>query len=255
MRLRQLCFVAETLGPAVDDLCAVLGIEVCFRDTGVGQWGLENAVFAIGGGNFLEVVAPTQDGTAAGRYLARRHGDGGYMVILQCPDAVAERERITAQGVRAAWTTDRPHYRATHFHPSDVGGVLLSVDSVEAGADYSEPMCSWEPAGPDWPAKIRDGVIRDVIGAELQSGDPAVMAELWSRLLDKPALPDGTGAYSLALDNAGLRFVAAEDGRGPGLGAITVEAADPDHVFAEAERRGLPRDGDTVTVCGVRIRL
>ena len=33
--------------------------------------------------NFLEIVAPVKNNTAAGRYLDRRKGDGGYMVICQ----------------------------------------------------------------------------------------------------------------------------------------------------------------------------
>ncbi len=35
------------------------------------------------GKNFLEVVAPIREGTAGGRDLKRRGGDGVYMVITQ----------------------------------------------------------------------------------------------------------------------------------------------------------------------------
>ncbi len=178
MRLRQICLVAESLAPAVEDLCAVLGLGVCHRDTGVAKWGLENAVMPVGG-NFLEVVAPTRPDTSAGRYLTRRRGDGGYMVILQCADAVAERARITDLGVRAVWTTDGPAYRATHFHPADVGGVLLSVDSVEPGADYRNPRCMWEPAGPEWAAAIRTDAVVELGGGDLVGGE-LVGAELQS---------------------------------------------------------------------------
>ena len=86
LQLRQICLVAPALEPAVEDLCAILGIEVCYRDPGVAQWGLENAVMPLGD-QFLEVVAPTREGTAAGRYLQRRSGPGGYMVITLCKDA------------------------------------------------------------------------------------------------------------------------------------------------------------------------
>ena len=82
IQLRQICLVAEQLAPVIDDLTAILGINSCYVDPGVGVFGLENNLMAVGR-NFLEVVAPTQPNTAGGRYLERRGGDGGYMVITQ----------------------------------------------------------------------------------------------------------------------------------------------------------------------------
>lgn len=254
MRLRQVVFVARALEPAVDDIGAVLGLRVAYRDPGVGQWGLENAVMPLGG-DFLEVVAPCEGGTSAGRYLDRRGGDGGYMVILQCADALGERARIAGLGVRQVWSTDRPAYTATHFHPRDLGGVLLSVDSVEPGADHRAPFCSWEPAGPDWRAAVRTEVTGALLAAELRSDDPAAMAALWSRVLDLPAEDTGARSHRIALHNGELRFVGPGDGRGPGLGAIDVRAADRARILAAAEARGLETAGDAVWLRGVRVNL
>ena len=44
LRLRQIALVANKLEPVIDDLCDVLGIEVCYRDPGVATYGLENAL-------------------------------------------------------------------------------------------------------------------------------------------------------------------------------------------------------------------
>ena len=74
LRLRQLCLVAHDLEPVVDDLKAVFDIDVCHRDPAVAKYGLHNALLPIGN-SFVEIVAPTQDKTAAGRYLDRRKGD------------------------------------------------------------------------------------------------------------------------------------------------------------------------------------
>ena len=63
--------VAHELAPVERQLCDVLGIEVCYRDPGVAHFGLENALMPIGN-QLLEVVAPTREGTAGGRYLERR---------------------------------------------------------------------------------------------------------------------------------------------------------------------------------------
>ncbi|HTI54640.1 MAG TPA: hypothetical protein VMC04_10435, partial [Verrucomicrobiae bacterium] len=71
LRMRQICLVARSLAPVVDEIRSVLGLEVCHRDPGVGKFGLENALFPVGD-SYLEVVAPVRDGTTAGRYLDRR---------------------------------------------------------------------------------------------------------------------------------------------------------------------------------------
>jgi catechol 2,3-dioxygenase-like lactoylglutathione lyase family enzyme len=150
MRLRQICLVAHDLEKNADDLTGVLGLSVAFRDPGVARYGLANIVTPVGR-DFLEIVSPTRPGTSAGRYLERRGGDGGYMVILQGDDALADRERLQAQGVRAVDLIERADYRATHFHPADTGGILLSIDSVPGGdwrnADSSP--ASMDAAG-DW---------------------------------------------------------------------------------------------------------
>ena len=88
IQLRQICLVAQDIQPVVEDLRSILGINSCYVDPGVKIFGLENNLMPVGR-NFLEVVAPIQDNTAGGRYLQRRGGDGGYMVITQI-DTYAE---------------------------------------------------------------------------------------------------------------------------------------------------------------------
>lgn len=254
MRLRQIALVAAKLAPVETALCEVLGLETCYHDPQVGKWGLENALMPIGG-NFLEVVAPVEADTSAGRYLERRHGDGGYMVILQCADALAERRRIQALGVRAVATADRENYRYTHFHPADTGGILLSVDSVDATADWRAERCIWAPAGDDWQTAIRTDTVRELVGAELQSEDPAAMAALWSRILGLPTATDGHGVAHIALDNADLRFVPIADGRGRGLGAIDLKAADADKLLTAAATRGMRRAERQVEIGGCRMNI
>src|SRR5215218_8177474 len=101
LRLRQVCVVAPELEPAVDAVRHVFGLEVCHRDPGVAKYGLENALFVFGDA-FLEIVAPTREQTAAGRFLERSGGRGGYMAIFDCSDPLRRRERAQAMGVRVA---------------------------------------------------------------------------------------------------------------------------------------------------------
>src|SRR5487761_2749186 len=64
VRLRQAVLVASDLQPLVARLQEELGLDEPFRDPGVGEFGLANAVFAIGD-CFLEIVSPVTGGTAA----------------------------------------------------------------------------------------------------------------------------------------------------------------------------------------------
>ena len=125
LRLRQICLVARELEPVVDDLCAVFGVKVCHRDPEVGQFGLHNALMPFGS-SFPEVVAPQRDGTAAGRYLERRQGDGGYMVILDSEALPRWRSHVAAIGVRIAAPLALGDYEGMQLHPRDTGGGSLS---------------------------------------------------------------------------------------------------------------------------------
>jgi hypothetical protein len=247
LRLRQICLVAARLQPAIDDLAAVFGLATCFHDPQVAAYGLENALLPIGS-NFLEVVAPVRDDTAAGRYLQRRQGDGGYIVILQCGDHEDFRAHVGRLGVRIANAMDYGDYFGTQLHPRDTGGAMLEVDYNRGDQG---PDGDWHPAGPDWKPAVRTGRVRAMTAAELQSDDPAALAARWAEILGRPVGPGG----SIALDNATLRFVEAKDGRGEGLGGVDLAAADRGAVLAAAAARGLPVAGDTITVCGTRFRL
>ncbi|HUD50563.1 VOC family protein, partial [Parvibaculum sp.] len=117
MWLRQVALVAHDLDPVVDQLGNVLGLKVAYRDPAVGVFGLVNAVMPVGG-EFLEVVQPVKEDASALRYLRRRGGDAGYMVILQSADAATQRARILGLGARKIAAHDGD-YVFTHFHPGD----------------------------------------------------------------------------------------------------------------------------------------
>src|SRR5215472_1909003 len=84
-RLRQVAMVARDCGAVAGQLSQAFGWAQPYHDPGVGRFGLTNAVFAVGD-TFVEVVAPVQPSTAAGRYLGSRGGNSGYMAIFQMPD-------------------------------------------------------------------------------------------------------------------------------------------------------------------------
>ena len=248
MRLRQCVFVCGDLESTREELCDILGIEVAYRDPGVAKWGLVNVVCPTGH-DFLEIVTPFQQGTSAGRYIERRKGDGGYMVILQVPDAAAERKRVTDLGVRAVAQKDLPEYQYTHFHPSDTTGVLLSLDTTFAPAGV-DPALWWPPAEKGWLKHARSDLTNGLAGVEIQHEDPDKAAATWSRILNRPVEGD-----IIRLDGAQIRFVPIVDGRGPGVSAYDVKVVDRERVLAAAHKRGKQRGPAQVEVCGCRINL
>ena len=223
IRLRQVALVAHDLDAVLGDLHRAFGLEVAYRDPGVAAFGLVNAVLPVGD-QFLEVVSPVREGTAAGRQLARLGGDGGYMVICHTDDQTPYRERASALGVRTALEADHDGYRIWQLHPGDTGGSFLEID-VQPGWDG--PDRPWMPAGPDWRRHVRTDVIEAITGVELAVLDVDAVSARWRALL-------GDG-----FDNAELRWSVGTKG----LATVDVRAVD---------RR---RAGDAVAICGVEFRL
>ncbi len=252
LRLRQIALVAEKLAPVEQQLTSVLGIEVCFRDPGVGHFGLENALFPIGN-QLLEVVAPVKENTAGGRYLARRGGDGGYMVITQCNDHAPRRARVKELGVRIVNQFDSGEFRNMQLHPKDSGGSFFEIDEM-VGPGAHDPDGPWEPAGKDWQRARRLERVTAIVAAEVQCDDQQKVAARWSEIAEIPLTDEG-GDPVLPLDNASLRFVPCTDGRPEGLGGIDVACADKAAILAAAEARDVVTGDDQVTLCGTRINL
>jgi Glyoxalase-like domain len=252
--LRQICLVADKLASVLDDFREILGLEVCFVDKGVAAFGLENSLMPVGS-NFIEVVAPIKPNTAAGRYLKRRNGDGGYMVICQC-DAHeiqrARKARAAAMNIRIAFEHETNSFHAMQLHPADTGGAFFEIDWDAK----SQPDGSWEPAGgAGWVQSARTGVVKGYQAVELQSADPRGLAERWSSIAEIPLQKDPRGRWELPLQNASIRFIEATDGRGEGLGAIDILVNDRERLLRAAERRGCRISDDQVMICGTRFYL
>jgi hypothetical protein len=246
MRLRQIALVAEDLDSTVDDLCAVLGIEVGFNDPGIAAFGLKNAVMPVGD-TFLEVVSPVQGNTAAGRYRDRKGGDCGYMVLLQTDDFDRDRQRIADLGVRIVWNANRAEIRAMHLHPRDTGGTLCSVDQPT-------PPESWLWGGPDWPSRVRTEVSTALATAVLQASDPAKLAHRFGEIFAQPVHDCGDKSFEIRLDPGALRFVPARDDRDEVLSEFLVHCTDPDRVLGVARDRDLVVRERAVKICGTWIR-
>ena len=249
MRLRQIAFIADKIAPVAERLGAVFGIRSGFTDPEVEVFGLKNVVMPVGG-EFLEVLEPFRADASGARYLARRGGDAGYMVILQDDDCFAHRERLKADGVRVIATAPERRYRFTHYHPADCAGVLLSIDSVEGDANWRESKSDWPPAGRDW-RDFESKISLGIPSVTIQARDPVAAAERWSHLLQKPVTRVGR-AMELALDPGLIRFVSPVDADGTGVVAMDIRVTDPAAVLAKADELGLASHG-AANIGGVAI--
>src|SRR5512143_2318319 len=247
MRLRQIAFAARDLDAVVADLAAVLGVEVAFNDPGVGVFGLRNAVLPVGD-TFLEVVSPVQADTAAGRYMARRGGDCGYMVMVQVNDTDVVRRRAAELGVRIAWSIDLDDIRGTHLHPRDLGGALLSIDTPV-------PTPAWRWAGPQWQEHVRTTVVSEVVAVDMACAEAAHAAQRWSALLDRPATLHADGVHEIALERGVLRFLPGARPGSDGVVGVDIAATDRLAALATARARGLTVVEGAVALCGSLIRF
>ncbi len=253
LRLRQICLVASDLQKPVSQLESILGLKTCYHDPGVEKYGLKNALLPIGN-NFLEVVAPFQNGTAAERYMKRQGGSGGYMVIMQCDDLELRRNRMAKLDIRIVSNVNigDGKFTSIQMHPKDTGGAIMETGTDHRGEQFDGP---WGPAGDDWKGCIQTNITSALVAAELQSQTPNELAERWAEVLDVPVNSSSDNNYHLQLENAVLRFTNLTDKRGEGLRALDIKTADRAELLRRATILGCGVDENTVAISGIYFNL
>ncbi len=238
-RIRQLVFASRDHGD-IARLQRALGLGTPYVDPGVGHFGLTNGVFALGD-QFLEVVVPIEDNTAAGRFLDRSNGTGGYMAIFQTDDIAAVRQRADKAGIRRVWNADHDEIIASHMHPADLGGAIVSVDEPH-------PPASWLWGGPDWSANSVPGAI---VGAQLTAPDPQALAGRWAGLLGLDLQEPGTGLV-MPTEDGPVEYVSGDTSA---LVAFNLALPDPAAALARAATEGFDVSDDSFFAMGVRVCL
>jgi hypothetical protein len=248
MRLRQICLVAPHLEPVVGDIAAILGLTVCYRDSNVAKYGLENALLPVDT-TLLEVVAPTQPGTAAGRFLDKTHGHGGYMAIFACDDPDERGRNAEGIGVRIANVIDHPPYHGVQLHPRDCRATFIEFNHTDGSDDI---LGSYPPAGPDWQQAIRTDKTQALVAVEMQSPRPDDLAQHWSRIIGIPVSHGAHGEPEIALVNCSFRFV---KGASDAMTGLTFRVNDLAQVRDAARSRGCPCGGDFFLLGGVTFHI
>ncbi|MEP4485265.1 MAG: VOC family protein [Halioglobus sp.] len=236
-RLRQLVIASDTLNTA-DQLRQLLALGEPFADPGVAEFGLDNAVFAIGD-QFLEIVVPHTPTAPAQRFLDRQ-GPGGYMAIFEIDDIQHSRASCDSAGFRRVWNIDLEDIAASHLHPADVGAAIVSIDETR-------PTGSWRWGGPNWHKQSRPGALT---GAIVESPEPTSIASRWSSVLGQPS-----AGQCINLASSTLKFAKGAQDRLIGF-EIGIAAPDSvERVLARAKALGLKCEGDSVTLAGVQLLL
>jgi hypothetical protein len=248
MRLRQICLVAPQIEPVISDIAGIMGLDVCYRDGNVAKYGLENALLPVDT-ILLEVVAPFQPGTAAGRFIEKTGGRGGYMAIFCCDDPDERGKHANAMGVRTANVITHAPYHGVQLHPRDCRAAFIEFNHTDGSDDI---LGTYPPAGPDWQKSIRKDVTQALIGVEMQSPEPLALAEHWGKIIGVAASKNARGEPELKLPNGSFRFV---KGASDLMSGLTFKVADIAKVRDAAQARGCAVSGDGFELCGVTFGL
>lgn len=235
-RLRQLVMACETL-ETIDNLQYLLALEAPFVDPGVAEFGLTNAVFALGD-QFLEIVVPTNPSAPARRFIDRS-GEGGYMAIFQTDDIAALRARCDTLKIRRVWDVDLDDISASHLHPADIGGAIVSVDEAR-------PASSWRWGGPDW--HMRSAMAR-ISGADLTSPTPKALAERWASALGLAVELDDNVPH-IWFEEGPVRFY---QGDTEALSRFRLCVPDPAGIFSRARSLGLHVTGNAISFANMTL--
>ena len=177
------------------------------------------------------------------------------MAIFQCADAGPHVSHIKNNGVRSVFEINAGGLRATHFHPKDFGGAIVSVDGMGRD-DWQSPHAYWEWA--KWPRD--DDPLSDIntsVGAlaGLRVSMPTLSNEKndsdlqnrWAQFLQRPSQGD-----RLLFDGADIIFQPANTPSAK-ISDIYLHAGrdNINDIHTRAERLGLPMQNGGFSFGGV----
>jgi len=231
MRLRQLVIATGEMDFLADSICDLFELKKTFSDPELIVFGLENVLIPLGD-TFLELVTPVKENTSAGRFLTKRGGDGGYMIIVDSLDLAKERKRLEKLGMHIVWhenrKTDGIHGQSLHLHPKQVGGAILSIDNMN-------PPSSWLWAGQEWEKDINKSLVSHLSGVNLCSPHPDDLLSNWEKALGKKR---STGDNSIGLEDSKINFVMNTQSQSEHVSAFQINSSKRSHLEKRALSRG-----------------
>ena len=247
MRLRQLVIATNKIEVLADNICDLFELKRTFSDPELIVFGLENILIPLGD-TFIELVTPVKENTSAERFLKKRGGDGGYMVIVDTVDLSEEKKRLEKEKLEIVWYENRKskgvHGQSLHLHPKQVGGAILSIDSMN-------PPSSWLWAGTEWEKDINKSLVSHLSGINIASPQPNSLLANWEKALGRKRSPEGS---SINLTGSNINFVMNNQSSSEYLSAFQIHTAKRSSVERRAEKRGLFKD-DNIHLGGIDFLL
>ena len=248
MRIRQLVFVSEERDKLASQICNLLDLKETYHDAGLINFGLENVLIPLND-TFFEIVMPVQKNTTAERFLKKRNGEGGYMVIVDVECFEKEEERINSSDIEIVWQGDRREEeiraRTIHLHPKQVGGAILSLDKME-------PANAWLWAGTNWEKDINLKLVDCLSGVIMQSDNPSNLCSKWEKALGVKR--SSSDEITIQLDRSKIIFVDDTDGRGEGVSAFIVKSFNKEKSIENALDMEVMQNNE-ISLGGVKIIL
>jgi catechol 2,3-dioxygenase-like lactoylglutathione lyase family enzyme len=249
----QPALLVRGLDATLDRLHALFGIYPSER-VRIRFAGVDNAVYALGGQTFLELIEPFVPESSAGKLLART-GEGWHMLSVDLEpveEETVERHlsssgmrvvhRGSSKGVEAAW----------HLHPRDTGGVLLLL-ARRADRDENGAWAGWS-----WRDFVETNtrVVRSILGVSIVTDDLDAARRRWETLgFDFGPAWDDDGDTVQQADTARGTFLQLRtphsmrapsrgwlEHYGPGLYHLALEAPDLVRVQRRLEGAGVRLD-------------
>ena len=232
MRLRQLVIATSEMDLLADSICDLFELNRTFSDPELIVFGLQNVLIPLGD-TFLELVTPIKENTSAERFLKKRGGDGGYMVIVDSVDLEKERKRLENVRMDIVWYENRKfdgiHGQSLHLHPKQVGGAILSIDNMK-------PASSWLWAGTEWEKDINKSLVSHVSGVNICSPDPNNLLSNWEKALGRKRSLDKT---SIDLSGSSINFVINTQSQSEHISAFQIHTAKRLEIEKRAASRGV----------------
>ena len=218
MRLRQLVIATSEMDLLANSICDLFELKRTFSDPELIVFGLQNVIIPLGD-TFLELVSPVKENTSAGRFLRKRGGDGGYMVIVDSVDLEKERKRLENVKMTIVWHENRKsddiHGQSLHLHPKQVGGAILSIDSMN-------PRSSWLWAGTDWEKDINKSLVSHLSGVNICGPNPDNLLSNWEKALGRQR---SLGGNSINLLGSSINIVMNTQSQSEYVSAFQIHTA------------------------------
>ena len=234
MRLRQLVIATSEMDLLADSICDLFELKRTFSDPELIVFGLQNVLIPLGD-TFLELVTPVKENTSAERFLKKKGGDGGYMVIVDSLNLEIERKRLETVEMDIVWHENREsngiHGQSLHLHPKQVGGAILSIDNMM-------PSSSWLWAGTEWEKDINKSLVSHLSGVNICTPNPDNLISNWEKALGKKKSIFGDW---IDLGKSNINFVINTQSKSEYVSAFQIQALKKSYIEKRAESRGFLR--------------